>query len=145
MMNTRTEGFSELIKRRFVIGSYVLQKENQEKLFLNAGRVRRMIVDRMNELFKDYDALIMPSTPDIAPLFNEASDKLSDEYLILGNHLVIGNFGGFPSISIPSGFVNNMPISVNITGRAKEDSLVLNLANKLEEVLGCKGMVAKDE
>lgn len=145
MMNTRTEGFSELIKRRFVIGSYVLQKENQEKLFLNAGRVRRMIVDRMNELFKDYDALIMPSTPDIAPLFNEASDKLSDEYLILGNHLVIGNFGGFPSISIPSGFINNMPISVNITGRAKEDSLVLNLANKLEEVLGCKGMVAKDE
>ena len=145
MMNTRTEGFSELIKRRFVIGSYVLQKENQEKLFLNAGRVRRMIVDRMNELFKEYDALIMPSTPDIAPLFNEASDKLSDEYLILGNHLVIGNFGGFPSISIPSGFVNNMPISVNITGRAKEDSLVLNLANKLEEVLGCKGMVAKDE
>ena len=145
MMNTRSEGFSELIKRRFVIGSYVLQKENQEKLFLNAGRVRRMIVDRMNELFKEYDGLIMPTSGDIAPLFDEVSDKLSDEYLILGNHLVIGNFGGFPSISIPSGFVNNMPISVNITGRVKEDSLVLNMANKLEEVLGCKGMVAKDE
>ena len=145
MMNTRTEGFSEFIKRRFVIGSYVLQKENQEKLFLNAGRVRRMIVDKMNELFKDYDGLIMPSTPDIAPKFGEVSDRLSDEYLILGNHLVIGNFGGFPSISIPSGFVSNMPVSINITGRAKEDSLVLNIASKIEEVLGCKGMVAKDE
>ena len=145
MMNTRTEGFSEFIKRRFVIGSYVLQKENQEKLFLNAGRVRRIIVDKMNELFKDYDGLIMPSTPDIAPKFGEVSDRLSDEYLILGNHLVIGNFGGFPSISIPSGFVSNMPVSINITGRAKEDSLVLNIANKIEEVLGCKGMVAKDE
>ena len=54
MMRTRTEGFSELIKRRFVIGSYVLQKENQEKLFLNASRVRRLIVDRMNELFEKY-------------------------------------------------------------------------------------------
>ena len=145
MMNTRTEGFSEFIKRRFVIGSYVLQKENQEKLFLNAGRVRRMIVDKMNELFKDYDGLIMPSAPDIAPKFREVSDRLSDEYLILGNHLVIGNFGGFPSISIPSGFVSNMPVSINITGRAKEDSLVLNIASKIEEVLGCKGMVAKDE
>lgn len=145
MMNTRTEGFSEFIKRRFVIGSYVLQKENQDKLFLNAGRVRRMIVDKMNELFKDYDGLIMPSTPDIAPKFGEVSDRLSDEYLILGNHLVIGNFGGFPSISIPSGFVSNMPVSVNITGRAREDSLVLNIASKIEEVLGCKGMVAKDE
>ncbi len=145
MMNTRTNGFSELIKRRFVIGSYVLQKENQERLFLNACRVRRLIVNRMNELFEKYDGLIMPTSGNIAPLFDDASDKLSDEYLILGNHLVIGNFGGFPSISIPSGFVNDMPVSVNITGRAKEDSLVLNMANKVESLLGCKGMVAKDE
>lgn len=145
MMNTRTNGFSELIKRRFVIGSYVLQKENQERLFLNACRVRRLIVNRMNELFEKYDGLIMPTSGNIAPLFDDASDKLSDEYLILGNHLVIGNFGGFPSISIPSGFVNDMPVSVNITGRAKEDSLVLNMANKVENLLDCKGMVAKDE
>ena len=145
MMNTRTNGFSELIKRRFVIGSYVLQKENQERLFLNACRVRRLIVNRMNELFEKYDGLIMPTSGNIAPLFDDASDKLSDEYLILGNHLVIGNFGGFPSISIPSGFVSDMPVSVNITGRAKEDSLVLNMANKVESLLGCKGMVAKDE
>lgn len=145
MMRTRTEGFSELIKRRFVIGSYVLQKENQEKLFLNASRVRRLIVDRMNELFEKYDGLIMPTSGDIDPVFDRASDKLSDEYLILGNHLVIGNFGGFPSISIPSGFVNNMPVSINITGRVGEDYLVLNMANKIEEILGCKGMVAKDE
>lgn len=145
MMKTRTEGFSELIKRRFVLGSYILQKENQDKLFLNAGRVRRLIVGKMNELFKEYDALIMPSSSDIAPLFGDASDRLSDEYLILGNHLAIGNFGGFPSISIPSGFVNEMPVSVNITGRAKEDALVLNIANKLENVLGFKGQVKNNE
>ena len=145
MMKTRTMGFSELIKRRFVIGSYVLQKENQEKLYLNACRVRRLIVDKMNELFKIYDGLIMPSTERIAPKFDEVSDKLSDDYLILGNHLVIGNFGGFPSISFPSGFVNNMPVSVNITGRAKEDCLILNMANKIEEVLGYKGQVSRNE
>lgn len=145
MMKTRTEGFSELIKRRFVMGSYILQKENQEKLFLNACRVRRLIVDKMNELFKEYDGLIMPASGDVAPVFGSVSDRLSDEYLILGNHMVIGNFGGFPSISIPSGFVSGMPVSVNITGRAKEDFLVLNIANKLEEVLGYKGQVSKSE
>ena len=145
MMKTRTEGFSELIKRRFIMGSYILQKENQEKLFLNACRVRRLIVDKMNELFKEYDGLIMPASGDIAPLFGEASDRLSDEYLILGNHLAIGNFGGFPSISIPSGFVSDMPVSVNITGMAREDALVLNMANKIEEVLGYKGQVSKSE
>ena len=145
MMKTRTEGFSELIKRRFVIGSYVLQKENQDKLFLNACRVRRLIVDKFNELFKEYDGYILPSAERIAPKFDEASDRLSDDYLILGNHLVIGNFGGYPSISIPSGFVNNMPVGISITGRAKEDSLVLNMANKFEEVLGYKGQVSKVE
>lgn len=145
MMKTRTLGFSELIKRRFILGSYILQKENQEKLFLNAGRVRRVIVDKMNELFKEYDALIMPTTGSIAPHFNETSDRLSDKYLILENHLAIGNFGGFPSISIPSGLVNQMPVSINITGRAKEDYLVLNLANKLEEKIGFEGLVMKDE
>ena len=145
MMKTRTKGFSELIKRRFVIGSYVLQKENQEKLFLNATRVRRLIVNKMNELFEKYDGLIMPSAEGIAPKFGEVSDKLSDDYLILGNHLCIGNFGGFPSISIPSGFVYDMPISINITGRVKEDYLVLNMANKLEEALGYRGQVSKNE
>jgi aspartyl-tRNA(Asn)/glutamyl-tRNA(Gln) amidotransferase subunit A len=99
----------------------------------------------MNELFEEYDGLIMPSAEGIAPLFGEVSDRLSDEYLILGNHLAIGNFGGFPSISIPSGFINGMPISVNITGRAKDDVLVLNMANKLEEVLDYKGQVSINE
>ncbi len=145
MFDARTKGFSELIKRRFILGSYILQRENQEKLFKNAGRIRRMIVNRMNELFKTYDGLLMPASGGIAPKFGETSDQLSDRYLILENHLVIGNFGGFPSITIPSGFVNEMPISVNITGRVMEDDVVLNMANKLEEALGYKGLVKEEQ
>lgn len=145
MFDARTKGFSELIKRRFILGSYILQKENQEKLFLNAGRIRRMVVDKMNELFEEYDGLIMPSSGGIAPIFGTKTDQLSDRYLILENHLVIANFGGFPSISIPSGFINNMPISINITGRVMEDALILNMSNKIEEILGYKNMIAKGE
>ena len=145
MFDARTKGFSELIKRRFVLGSFILQKENQERLFLNAGRVRRLIVDRMTELFKEYDGLIMPTSGGIAPKFGEASDQLSDRYLILENHLAIGNFGGFPSISIPSGFVEGMPISINITGKVMDDAKVLNMAKKIEDVLGYKNIVAGDK
>lgn len=144
IMDARTKGFSELIKRRFVLGSYILQKENQEKLFLNACRVRRMIVDRVNELFKEYDGIIMPAAASIAPKFDEKSDKLSDKYLILDNHMVIGNFGGYPSITIPSGFVDNMPVGINITGRVMEDWLVLNIANKIEGSMGYANQVAKE-
>ena len=71
MINTRTEGFSELIRRRFVIGSFILQKENQEKLFKNAQRIRRLVVDAMTNLFKEYDGLIMPNAGAIAPRFTD--------------------------------------------------------------------------
>ncbi|MFV0275520.1 MAG: amidase family protein [Bacilli bacterium] len=141
IFNARTVGFSELIKRRFILGSYILQKENQEKLFLNAKRVRRMIVDKMNKLFNNYDGLILPASGGIAPKFNTATDKLSEQYLILENHLAIGNFGGYPSITIPSGFVDNMPIAINITGPTFKDAETLNIAYKIEEKLGYKGIV----
>jgi len=142
--DARTKGFSELIKRRFILGSYILQKENQEKLFLNACRVRKMVVDRVNELFREYDGIIMPAASGIAPKFDDASDKLSDKYLILENHMVIGNFGGFPSITIPSGFIDGMPIGINITGRVCEDDIVLNIANKIEGTMEYANQVAKE-
>ena len=140
--DARTKGFSELIKRRFIIGSYILQRENQEKLFLNAYRVRRLIVDKVNELFKEYDGLIMPAAAGIAPKFDQSSDKLSDKYLILDNHLAIGNFGGYPSITIPSGFIDKLPVGINITGRVKDDELILNIANKLEGTMEYKDQIA---
>lgn len=143
MFDARTKGFSELIKRRFVLGSYILQKENQEKLFHNARRVRRMIVDKMNELFEIYDGLLMPASGGIAPHFGEKTDQLSNRYLLLENHMAIGNFGGFPSITLPSGFVNGMPIAINLTGRQFEDDVVLNMANQIEKVTGLKNQVAK--
>jgi len=140
MFNARTKGFSELIKRRFVLGSYVLQKENQEKLFLNACRIRRMLVDKFNELFKEYDGFILPCSSGIAPKFiSDDIGRLSNRYLLLENHMAIGNFGGFPSITIPSGEFNNMPLGICITGSAKNDLEVLNIAYALEGVLDMKG------
>ena len=143
MFNARTKGFSELIKRRFILGSYILQKENQEKLFKNAGRIRHMIVDKMNELFQTYDGLLMPASGGIAPKFNEQMDRLSERYLVLENHLAIGNFGGYPSITLPIGFVNHMPIAINLTGRQFEDDVVLNMAYQIEKMTGCQNQVAE--
>ncbi len=145
MFETRTQGFSELIKRRFVLGSYILQKENQEKLYLNACRIRRLLVEKLTSLFMEYDGLIMPASGGIAPKFYQKSDKLSDKYLLLENHLALANFGGFPSITIPSGFVNKMPVGVNITSGVKKDLELLNIANKIEEKLGYKDMIVGED
>ena len=143
MFDARTKGFSELIKRRFILGSYILQRENQEKLFLNAQRVRRMIVDKMNEFFKEYDGMIAPCSGGPASKFDSTSEKLSDRYLILENHLAIGNFGGFPSITLPFAMINDLPVGVNITGRVREDDIVLNMANYVEKVTGLKDIYSK--
>lgn len=142
--NHRTEGFSSLIKRRFVIGSYVLQKENQEKYFLNAKRVRRLITDKMNELFESYDAMIMPASGKIAPKLENANDVINGNTQVLENLMVIGNFGGYPSITIPNGFVESMPIGVNITGNIMDDANVLNIAYTLEQNMDYAGQIAKE-
>lgn len=140
MFKARTEGFSELIKRRFILGSFILQKENQEKLFLNACRVRRLIVDEINKLFDKYDGLILPAAGSGAPNLSSISEKISNDYVLLENHLAIGNFGGMPSITIPFTMVNSLPVGVNITCRKKEDALTLNIANKIEELTGMKDL-----
>ena len=144
MKDHRTKGFSPLIKRRFVIGSYVLQKENQEKYFMNAKRVRRLIVDKMNEMFNKYDGLILPVGSGTAKYIEESKNKLSSSNNILEDHLQIGNFGGFPSITIPNGFVNNLPVGVNITGAVKDDINVLSIAYALESNMNYKNMIAKE-
>jgi len=142
VIKTRTQGFGELIKRRFVLGSYVLKKENQEKIYIRAQKVRRILVDKVNDIFKEYDALFLPAAGSSAPEFESSNlDKLSDEYLIAENHMAIGNFGGFPSITIPCGLIDGFPFGVNITGRVFEDQTVLNLALALEEKTGFKNKV----
>ena len=144
MFDARTKGFSELIKRRFILGSYILQKENQERLFKNAQRLRRLIVDKMNELYESYDAMILPASGGIAPKFDDSIDRMSDRYLILENHMAIANFGGFPSITIPNGIVNDMPVGLNITGPQFKDGETLNIAHKIEDVLGYKGLIKEE-
>ncbi len=144
MKDHRTKGFSPLIKRRFVIGSYVLQKENQEKYFINAKRVRRLIVDKMNELFENYDGLILPVGSGPAKFIEGSKNALSSSNNVLEDHLQIGNFGGFPSITIPNGFINNLPVGVNITGKVKDDINVLNIAYALESNMEYKNQTAKE-
>lgn len=145
MKNYRTKGFSPLIKRRFVIGSYVLQSQNQERYFRNAQRVRRLLVDKWKELYKEYDAVILPVGTGPAKHLDDSKNILSKDTSILEEHLQVGNFGGFPSITIPNGFIDNMPVGVNITGNCYDDENVLNIAYALENSMDYKNQIAGGE
>ena len=143
MSEARTKGFGELIKRRFVIGSYALMKENKNDLFIRAQKNRRRIVNIVNEILKDNDFIYLPAAPGIAPRFDEKSDRLSDEYLIADNHLVLGNFAGLPSITLPIGFKEGMPFGANLMGRAFEEKELFKVANDLEKITGLANIYAK--
>ena len=136
MMNARTQGFGELIKRRFVIGSYALFKSNQE--------IRHLIVNRVNDILKDYDAIYAPCVSTAKNAFdNNSKDKMSDEYLIAENHMAIGNFAGLPSLTLPIGVDQGFPFGANITTRAFDEQGAFNLAYALESELPYKGMSAR--
>lgn len=142
MKDYRTNNFSSMIKRRFVIGSYVLEEKNKNRYFYNACRVRRLLVDTWNKLFEKYDAVILPVGLGPAKKFDETNECIEDS-MILDEHLQIGNFGGFPSISIPSGFINDLPVGLNITGKRYDDANILNIANIFESMMPYKGQIAK--
>ena len=143
MVKTRTNGFSPLIKRRFVIGSFSLLKENQDELFVRAQKCRRLIVNAFNKVFEKYDAIYCPAAPSIAPLIKGSSNNLSDEYLIADNYMAFANMGGYPSITLPLGFENNMPFGGNLTAKPFQESLLLNIAQAIENGTGLKDLVAK--
>ena len=143
MSDARTKGFGELIKRRFVIGSFALMKENQHDLFQRAQKNRRRIVEAVNNILKDSDFIYLPAAPSIAPKINESSDRLSDEYLIADNHLCLGNFAGLPSITLPIGFKDGMPFGANLMGRAFEETELFKAAYELEQITGLANIYAK--
>lgn len=144
MIKARTKGFCELIRRRFIIGSFALMRENQNDLFLRAQKARRLIVNRTNEILSDYDFIYVPAAPSIAPKFSDSSDRLSNNYLIADNILVLGNFAGLPSLTLPIGKENNMPFGVNVMGRAFEEAKVFNIGKAIENIVGLTNMSARE-
>lgn len=145
MKDYRTKNFSPLIKRRFVIGSYVLQAENKDRYFHNAQRVRRLLVDKWNELFKTFDAVILPVGSGPAKHIDGSIDILDKDTSALEEHLQVGNFGGFPSITIPDGFIDNLPVALNITGKCYDDENILNIAYAIENTMNYKNQIAGGE
>ena len=145
MTNSRTKGFGPLIRRRFVIGSYGLFEENQERLFRKAQKVRRVIVNALADCLKTYDAVVAPASGDIAPLIDEKKDQdqLSDDYLIAENWMAIANFSGYPSMTVPMGFIDGCPVGLNITCRAWEEETMFDIGKAFEEITGYKDLHAE--
>lgn len=143
LFKVRTEGFSDRIRRRFVIGSLSLLEENQQEIYLRALRFRRLIVETFNGILDKYDAIILPASPTVAPLFGDDIPKKSfnKDASISDNYLAFANLGGYPSITLPLGFEERLPFGVNITSHHFTESKLLKIAQTVEDVTGLKDLV----
>lgn len=146
MINSRTKGFSSYIRKRFVIGSYSLFVENQDKLLRKAQKVRRLIVNELKQILDQYDITIASAAATIAPHPEDSVDEtLNSTYLIAENHMIMGNFSGYPSMSVPSGFVEGMPVGINMIAKPFEEQTLFNIGKAIEEETGLAGHVAEVE
>lgn len=140
MIHSRTIGFCSYVRKRFVIGSYSLFVENQDKIFRKAQKVRRLIVDELKKTLDNYDIVIASAAPSIAPLSEDSKDEqLGKDAIVADNHMILGNFSGYPSITIPTGFSKGMPIAVNMSAKPFDEQTLFNIGKAIEEETGLKG------
>lgn len=132
---TRSEGFGNEVKRRLMIGSYVLSGKNANIYYEKALKIRRKMVDSFKEAFTKYDLLIGPTNTDVAyPLGTKQDDALKSFYDDL---LTIPlNMAGLPALSLPVGFNHDhMPIGMQIIGNYFKEETIYTLASVLEKTL----------
>lgn len=142
MRASRTDGFGKLLRKRFVIGSYALFIENQEKIFRKAQKVRRLIVEDLAKALANVDVLMAPASSQGAPKLSDGSvDQLSSEYLIAENYMALANFSGYPSLTLPFTFVDGLPVGVNLTAKAFDETRLLDVSLGIEKTTGLANQI----
>ncbi len=138
---TRSEGFGDEVKRRIMIGTYVLSSGYYDAYYLKAQKVRRLIKKDFDVVFNQVDAILTPSTPSSAFKIGEKTNDPISMYL---NDIftVPINLAGLPAISIPAGFdKNDYPLGLQIIGKAFDEQNILNIAYSIEEKINFKNKI----
>ena len=136
--NTRSEGFGDEVKRRILIGTYVLSTGYYDAYYIKAQKVRQLIKNDFDQSFKKVDAILTPSTPSAAFKIGEKKNDPISMYL---NDIftVPVNLAGIPAISIPAGNdSNNYPLGLQLIGKTLDEQKLLNIAFAVEKKLNFK-------
>jgi len=129
---TREEGFGQEVKRRIMIGTYALSAGYYDAYYLKALKVRTLIKQDFEKAFQKCDVLISPTAPSVAFKAGEKSEDPLSMYLSDIATIPI-NLAGLPAISLPCGFSSNLPIGLQIIGRAFDEETILRAAFAFEQ------------
>lgn len=134
-VNSRTEGFGTEVKRRIMIGNYVLSSGFYDAYYKKASQIRRLMQKDFENVFKEVDIILTPTSPTTAFKIGEKMEDPVNMYLA-DIYTVSINLVGLPAISVPTGFINGLPTSIQLIGNYFKEEDILNVAHKYEEIRG---------
>jgi aspartyl-tRNA(Asn)/glutamyl-tRNA(Gln) amidotransferase subunit A len=135
LSTTRSQGFGREVKKRILLGNFVLSSGYYDEYYRSALRARAYIRDDMMRILSSFDAIALPSTPDIAfPLGESLTDPM--KIYLSDVTTVIANLAGLPAISVPSGMVHDMPVGFQLIGRPLEEDRLIQISGAVERERG---------
>jgi aspartyl-tRNA(Asn)/glutamyl-tRNA(Gln) amidotransferase subunit A len=130
---TRAEGFGNEVKRRILVGTYALSAGYFDAYYLKAQKVRRLIQQDFINAFKEVDVLMSPVSP--SPAFVQGEKTSDPVTMYLEDIFTIAvNLAGVPAMSVPAGFVDGLPVGLQIIGNYFEEARLLNAAHQFQQV-----------
>ena len=132
---SRSKGFGKEVQRRILLGTYVLSEGYYDAYFTKAQKVRRLLVDKIKQVFQNFDTVILPTVPSPAFKFGEKSDLI--EMYLTDIYTVFANLTGIPTISLPLfKHSNNMPFGLQVMAEQENDLYLLNLSKAILQMRG---------
>jgi len=129
---TRSEGFGTEVKRRIMVGTYALSAGYYDAYYRKAQKIRRLIENDFQSAFEEVDVIMGPTSPHTAFAIGSQNDDPVTMYLE-DIYTIAVNLAGLPGISIPAGFINNLPVGLQIVGKDFAEAQLLNVAHKFQQ------------
>ncbi|HHH47003.1 MAG TPA: Asp-tRNA(Asn)/Glu-tRNA(Gln) amidotransferase subunit GatA [Thiotrichales bacterium] len=129
---SRGEGFGAEVKRRIMIGTYALSAGYYDAYYLKAQQVRRLIADDFRQAFEEVDVILGPTTPGPAFRLGEKLDDPVTMYLS-DIYTIAVNLAGLPGLSAPAGFIDGLPVGMQLVGNYFEEARLLNVAHRYQQ------------
>lgn len=133
-VKTRSEGFGAEVKRRIMIGTYVLSAGFYDAYFKKAQKVRAKIKQDFDEVFKEVDIILSPVAPNVAFKLSDVKSPL--ELYLEDIYTIPANLAGIPAISLPVGLLNNLPVGMQFLAKAFDEATLIKVASALEKKVG---------
>ncbi|EJO5347708.1 Asp-tRNA(Asn)/Glu-tRNA(Gln) amidotransferase subunit GatA [Clostridium botulinum] len=131
-LKSRSEGFGDEVKRRIMLGTYVLSAGYYDAYYKKALKVRKLIKDDFQRVFKEFDAIVSPTSPTTAFKVGERKDDVMAMYLS-DIYTVPVSVAGVPAISLPCGMVDGLPVGLQIISDYFKEDVLFNLAYSYEQ------------